>query len=74
MPTKELVKTEIDTLSDEQLDKLYQLIQDLKGSDEQAQPSLMETLMDIKIDAPEDFSTNHDLYLNGEKDVESGLH
>ena len=74
MSTKELVQTELETLNDEQLDKLYRLIQNLKRSDEQAQPSLMETLMDIKIDAPEDFSTNHDLYLNGEKDVESGLH
>lgn len=73
MATKELVKAEIETLTDEQINKLYGIIQDLKTSKE-GEKSLMEKLMDIKIDAPEDFAANHDLYLNGEKDANSSLH
>jgi hypothetical protein len=67
MATKELVKAEIETLTDEQINELYGFIQDLKPPPKEAKQSLMEKLRSIRIDAPEDFSVNHDLYLSGEK-------
>ena len=69
MATKELVKAEIETLNDEQINEIYGFIQDLKTPKEKK--SLMEALMDIKIDAPKDFAVNHDLYLSKEKDASS---
>jgi hypothetical protein len=70
MATKELVKAEIETLNDEQINRLYGLIQDLKISPTEAKQSLMEKLRNISIDGPEDFAENLDLYASGEKHFE----
>jgi predicted nucleotide-binding protein (sugar kinase/HSP70/actin superfamily) len=69
MATKELVKAEIETLTDEQINKLYGIIQDLKTPKE-GEKSLMEKLRSISIDAPEDFAENFDAYASGEKRLE----
>jgi len=68
MTTKELIKSEIDNISDEDLDELYRLIKEFARSRTQnGKPSLMSRLREIGIEAPEDFAINHDLYLSGEK-------
>jgi hypothetical protein len=74
MTTKELIQAEIDRISEEDLDELYSVVRDFTQSKQQSRkPSLMTKLRAIKIDAPEDFSTNFDLYTSGEKGAESDL-
>ncbi len=68
MTTRELIQAELDRLSEEQLDELYRVIQRLARAKEEGwNASLMSRLQQIRIDAPEDFASNHDLYLSGEK-------
>jgi len=75
MTTKELIQSEIDRISDEDLDELYSLVKDFTQSKQQGRKqSLMSRLRAIQINAPEDFSTNFDLYTSGEKGVEPDLH
>ena len=71
MTTKELIHAEVDRVRDEYLDELYRLIKDFARSKERAQKlSLMSRLKCIKIEAPEDFTENLDLYVSGEKSVQ----
>jgi hypothetical protein len=74
MSTKELIQTVIDKVSEEDMEELYRLIQGFvqsrKNGDKQ---SFMSKLKSIQIDAPADFAANLDLYLSGEKNVESSL-
>ena len=75
MTTKELIQSEIDRVSEDHLDELYKLVKDFAQSRQQnIKQSLMSKLRSIKIDAPEDFSTNFDLYLSGVKRAEPDLH
>ena len=75
MTTKELIQAEIDRVSDEDIDELYSLVKDFTQSKQQSRKqSLMSKLRAIRIDAPEDFSTDFDLYASGEKGAESDLH
>lgn len=69
MTLKELIKAEVDEVSDERLDELYSLVRQFKKEPEprKGRPSLMSRLKRIKIDAPEDFAANLDLYLSGEQ-------
>jgi hypothetical protein len=68
MVTKELIKTEIDSMSSQDLEELYTLIRRFARSKQQAKKqSLMSKLKRIVIEAPEDFAANHDLYVVGEK-------
>lgn len=70
MTTKELIQKEINNLSEEELKELYQIVRDFTHSRSQVyKPSFMSRLRNIKIDAPDDFATNFDLYLSGEKRV-----
>jgi hypothetical protein len=76
MTLKELIKAEVDEVPEERLDELHHLIQNFKEEapgQRAARPSLMSRLKRIKIDAPEDFSANLDLYLSGEKSVDPDL-
>jgi hypothetical protein len=75
MTTKELIQAEIEGMSEEDLDKLYELIRDFVGSKRQnGGPSILEKLQRIQFDGPEDLAANHDLYFSGEKREESNLH
>ncbi|HEV2851363.1 MAG TPA: hypothetical protein VHC97_01015 [Thermoanaerobaculia bacterium] len=67
MTTKDLIKAEIDRVEEERLDELYDVVKLFSRAPGQEKPSLMSRLREIKIDAPEDFSTNLDLYMSGEK-------
>ncbi len=69
MTTKEAIKAEIDQMSEEYLDELYNMIKDFAKSKEPGEKqSFMSKLRSIQIDdAPEDLAANLDLYLSGEK-------
>jgi len=74
MITKELIHSEIDGISNEHLDELYDVVRDFAESRKNGKKqSFMSKLKNIKIDAPEDFAANLDLYMSGEKRVESNL-
>ena len=68
MATKELVKAEIDTVPDEAIDELYDLVKDFKQSKIQSDKpkSFFEAIRGITIDAPPDFSTRYNEYLYGD--------
>ena len=74
MNTKELITAEIDNLSEEELDEIYNLIKLLRAFTERnsagSRQSALSKLREIKIHGPHDFATNLDLYLNGEKHEE----
>jgi ferritin-like protein len=66
MITKELIRAEIDNVSGEHLEELYEIIKHFAQSKRQAKKqNLMSRLKSITIDAPEDFAANHDLYVTG---------
>ncbi|MEK7264451.1 MAG: hypothetical protein AAB071_08085 [Bacteroidota bacterium] len=70
MVTKELLKSEIDNVPEEQLEKLYNYIQDLEQrTTDKPKESIMEKLRRIQIDGPSDLSVNLDAYLSGEKQL-----
>ena len=71
MVTKDEIKTEIEKVPDERLDELYRVVRTFtqdKSSD--AKENFLLRLSRIKIDGPEDFAANFDLYLNGEKSID----
>jgi hypothetical protein len=63
MTTKERIHAEIERVDEERLDELYDLIRSFVAAKAQAEPGIMSKLKGIKIDAPADFATNLDLYL-----------
>ncbi len=74
MPTKELIKAEIDTLPDETIDELYDLIRDFKNAKqkkEKSTKSFFEVARGLQLDGPPDFSTRLDEYLYGNLGKES---
>jgi hypothetical protein len=73
MTTKDLIQAEIEHLSEQELYEVYMMVKKFTQSKQTGKQSLMSKLRSIRIDAPEDFSTNFDLYLTGEKSAESDL-
>ena len=68
MTTKELINSEIEKLSEDELKKVYGVVKNLAESKASEQrPGFMSRLKRIQIDAPEDFASNLDLYVSGEK-------
>lgn len=68
MVSKELIKLEIDRVSDERLEELYCLVKSYSQPPERnGGPSFMSKLREIMIEGPEDFAEHIDLYLTGEK-------
>lgn len=62
MTTKELITSEIEKLSEEELKKVYGVVRSLAESRAGEQKtSFMSRLKRIQIDAPEDFASNLDL-------------
>ena len=69
-----MIYGEIDQIEEKDLDDLYQVIrQFMQSKQSPKKPSLMANLRRIQIDAPEDFATNLDLYLSGEKHATPNL-
>jgi len=70
MSPKELLREEIDQLDETATAQVLDFVKHMsKSKDSGSKPSLMSRLRKISIDAPEDFSSNLDLYLSGEKSV-----
>ncbi|MBN1314098.1 MAG: hypothetical protein JXA42_01475 [Anaerolineales bacterium] len=67
MITRELIHKEIDNMSMEYINELYTLIKKFTHSKQVSNPTLMSKLKRIQINAPEDFSANHNEYMTGEK-------
>lgn len=71
MTTKEMINTEIEKLSEDDLKKVYGVVRSLGESKaHEEKPSFMSRLKRIQIEAPEDFAANLDLYVSGEKRVQ----
>jgi len=68
MTIKDLIKAEVDKVEEERLDELYGIVREY-SRDKDSEPTLMDRLMQIQIDGPEDLAANFDLYLSGEKSV-----
>ncbi len=74
MTTKELIQAEIDSVPEEDLDRLYEWIRSFNLiRPKNDRRSFMSKLLEIQIDGPEDFAANLDLYLSGEKRVEPDI-
>lgn len=74
--TRSLIKAEIDRIDEKYLDEIYNYIltkKDVRDIDTNTKQSLMSKLRAIKIDAPEDFAENFDLYVRGEKQIETDI-
>lgn len=57
MVTKQIIQEKLDNLTEEQLNQVYGMIEELSNSEKPVKkPSLMSRLQEISIDAPEDFS------------------
>lgn len=70
MTTTELIKTGMANLSEKELKEAQRSGKKPARSRRKAhRPNLMTKLRNIKIDAPEDFAANFDLYVSGEKRV-----
>lgn len=71
---RDLIKAEVDNIDKKYLDEIYNYIlnkQDRQEKSTSVKQSLMSKLRAIKIDAPDDFAENFDLYLRGEKKLET---
>ncbi len=68
MTMRELIDAEINKVGEENLGELYEVVKQFAQtrSVERKQGALSK-LKRIKIEAPEDFAVNLDLYLSGEK-------
>jgi hypothetical protein len=57
MVTKQIIQEKLDNLTEEQLNQVYGMIEQLSNAEKPVKkPSLMSQLQEISIDAPEDFS------------------
>lgn len=70
MVTKEIIKSELDRVPEERLEEVYEVVKFYSRPGIPSNGSLLSKLKKIKIDGPEDFSENLDLYLSGEKTID----
>jgi len=72
MTIKQLVLRALDQLEEPDLKRVYGIIKELvQGRKPLKKSGLLQSLSQIKIEAPKDFAENHDAYLNGEKHVKT---
>ncbi|MBG1265232.1 hypothetical protein [Nostoc sp. WHI] len=72
MTIKELIYEEIDGVGEENLAELYEVVKRfVQAKVTQPKPGVLSKLKRVKIQAPEDFAANLDLYLSGEKQFAS---
>lgn len=70
MISKELIKSEIEKVPEDRLEELYSVVRSYSEPNGNGDGrSLMSKLREIKIEGPEDFAENIDLYLTGEKAI-----
>ncbi|MBO1053442.1 MAG: hypothetical protein HEQ25_16020 [Dolichospermum sp. DET73] len=71
MITKQMIQEKLKNLTEEQLNQVYGIIEQLSDSENAVKkPSLMSKLRKIKIDAPEDFSIQVSVSLG--RDISEG--
>ena len=71
MITKQMIQEKLKNLTEEQLNQVYGIIEQLSGAENAVKkPSFMSKLRKIKIDAPEDFSIQVSVSLG--RDVSEG--
>lgn len=74
MSTIERLIQEIEQLDEEELEALFEFVQQFLERRSGERPvGFLEKLGEIQIDGPEDFSENFDLYLSGEKSIDAAL-
>ena len=75
MVTRELVQAELERLNADELSKVYRYIKQVEQDKPKTakKKSLMASLSAIKIEGPQDFAANHDLYVSGEKHARKGI-
>jgi hypothetical protein len=73
MTLKELIYAEINKIEEDNLDELYQFVKQFANAKSAAKPKtgILSKLKRIKIQAPVDFASNIDLYMNGEKNLDN---
>lgn len=70
MTLKDLIYAEIDKLEEQNLTELYVVIQNFAQiKSPKSKTGVLQKLKQIKIQAPEDFAANLDLYLSGDKQL-----
>ena len=78
MTTKEAIHAAIENIREEDLHEPYRVIRRFAEARASLprEPGVLSKLKQVKIRAPEDFATNLDLYLSGEKQlaVDQDLH
>jgi hypothetical protein len=75
MTTKELIYEAVEKIGEENLEELYRLIRDFMAAKlPPSKASILAKLQKVKINAPEDFASNFDLYASGEKRVADNIH
>jgi hypothetical protein len=67
MTVKELIQVEIDKLSEENLYALYEVVKQFAREKTQPKKGALSKLKSIKIQGPEDFAENIDVYLGSQK-------
>lgn len=74
MTTKEQIRAELDRLSEDQLSELLKVVTEWSHAriDQPVKEGLLDRLRRVRINGPEDFASNLDQYLNGEKSVAGG--
>jgi hypothetical protein len=74
MSIKEKIEAEINNIKEEYLDELYRLIRNFSQTKQQPKKAnIMSKLKQIKIEAPEDFAANFDVYQYGQKSNEEDI-
>lgn len=68
MATREEIKSEVEKAPEQRLDELYRVVKNFSQDEPSGRrDGFLSRLSRIKIEGPEDFAANFDLYLNGEK-------
>lgn len=71
MISRETIKSEVEKVPDERLEELYRVVKTFSHEEASgAKEGFLVRLSRIQIEGPEDFATNFDLYLNGEKSID----
>ena len=74
MSTKERIQAILDSIPEENLDELHEVVRDFAiAHNGQKNPGIMERLKGVKIEGPADFAANLDQYVTGEKSVTDHL-
>ena len=71
MATREEIKSEVEKVPEERLEELYRVVRSFSRENPSGgKESFLLRLSRIKIEGPEDFAANFDLYLTGETSID----